>query len=113
MLKSCLIGSFLCFKCQATKIALCYNLFMSLKELMKTYLAGWRAVEEIQREERRSAPLELRWQKLNAAYGLAKGLGILQPDSTEEEVIKRWVILKDQTSGQVSEATVYGVEREK
>jgi hypothetical protein len=37
---------------------------------------------------------------LNAAYGLAKGLGILQPDPTEADVIKRWAILKDKATSQ-------------
>jgi hypothetical protein len=73
---------------------------MVLKELMQVYQAGWKAVEEVQREERRSASLDLRWRQLNAVYGLAKGLGILQPDSTEAEVIKRWAILKNKANRQ-------------
>lgn len=71
---------------------------------MKVYQAGWKAVEEVQMEERRSASLELRWQQLNAAYGLAKGLGLLQPDPDEMEVIKRWAILKEKAIGQNSTA---------
>jgi hypothetical protein len=67
---------------------------MALKELMQEYQAHWKAVEEIQAEERRSASLELRWRQLNAAYGMAKSLGLLQPDPTEMEVYKRWAILK-------------------
>ena len=73
---------------------------MALKELIQVYQAGWKAVEEVQREERRSASLDLRWRQLNAAYGLAKGLGILQADSTEAEVIKRWAILKEKATRQ-------------
>ena len=73
---------------------------MDLKQLMQVYQAGWKAVEEVQREERRTATMDLRWRQLNAAFGLAKGLGILQPDSTEEEVIKRWAILKDKATRQ-------------
>jgi hypothetical protein len=68
--------------------------------LMQIYQAGWKAVEEVQRQERRSASLDLRWRQLNAVYGLAKGLGILQPDSTEAEVFKRWAILKDKATRQ-------------
>ena len=77
---------------------------MQLKELMQVYQAGWKAVEEVRSEERRIASLELRWRQLNAAYGLAKGLGILQPDSTEEEVIKRWAILKEKATRQSPKA---------
>lgn len=73
-------------------------LSMQLKELMQVYQAGWKAVEEVQTEERRTASLESRWRQLNAVYGLAKGLGILQPDSTAEEVINRWAILKDKAT---------------
>ena len=73
---------------------------MDLKQLMQVYQAGWKAVEEVQREERRSASLGLRWRQLNAAYGLAKELGILQPDFTETEVFKRWAILKDKATRQ-------------
>lgn len=67
---------------------------------MQVYRAGWKAVEEVHTEERRSASLELRWRQLNAAYGLAKGLGFLQPDPDELEVYKRWAALKEKASGQ-------------
>ena len=77
---------------------------MELKQLMQVYQAGWKAVEEVQTEERRTASLELRWRQLNAAYGLAKGLQILQPDSTEAEVIKRWAILKEKATHQSPKA---------
>lgn len=52
-------------------------------------------VEAVQREERISASLQLRWQQLNAAYGLAKGLGMLQPDPSERDVFQRWAKLKE------------------
>jgi hypothetical protein len=45
---------------------------MTMKNEFKAYQARWAAVEEIQREERRSASLALRWQQLNAAVGMAK-----------------------------------------
>jgi len=32
---------------------------------------------------------------LNAAYALAKGLGLLQPDPSEMEVFQRWAKLKE------------------
>jgi hypothetical protein len=77
---------------------------MALKELIQAYQARWKAVEEIQLEERRLASLELRWQQLNAAYGLAKGLGLLQPDLTELEVFKRWALLKEKATSQLQKA---------
>jgi hypothetical protein len=73
---------------------------MELKELMQIYEAGWKAVEDIQMEERRTASLVLLWQQLNAAYGLAKGLGFLHPDPDEMEVFKRWALLKEKAIGQ-------------
>jgi hypothetical protein len=73
---------------------------MDLKELMQAYQARWEAVENIQREERRSASPKLRWRQLNAAYGLAKGLGLLKPDPSEMEVHKRWALLKTKATNQ-------------
>jgi hypothetical protein len=67
---------------------------MTLEEDLKAYLARWEAVEEIQAEERRSASIELRWRQLNAAYGIAKGLGLLQADPSEMEVLERWAYLR-------------------
>jgi hypothetical protein len=66
---------------------------MSLKDDLQAYLAQWKAVEEIQAEERRAATLELRWQQLSAGYGMAKGLGLLQPDLSELGVFERWAKL--------------------
>lgn len=57
-------------------------------------MARWKAVKKIQAEEQRSAPLDLRWRQLNAAYGLAKALGLLQPDPDEVKVFERWAKLK-------------------
>ena len=71
---------------------------MALKHDLRSYQARWKAVEEIQAEERKSASLELRWQQLNAAYGMAKGLGLLQPDLSEMEVFERWAKLKEKTT---------------
>ncbi len=71
---------------------------MSLKEDLKAYRARWAEVEAVIAEERRSASLELRWRQLNAAYGMAKGLGLLRRDPTESEVIERWACLKEKAS---------------
>ncbi len=69
---------------------------MSLKDDIRAYRQRWEAVERIQAEERRSASLELRWMQLNAAYGMAKGLGLLRPDPSEWGVYERWAKLKEQ-----------------
>jgi hypothetical protein len=62
---------------------------------VKAYLARWQAVEEIERQELQSAPLELRWQQLNALIGLAIGLGIDKPPKDEYKVFLRWAKLKE------------------
>jgi hypothetical protein len=74
---------------------------MALKHDLQSYQARWNAVEEIQAEERRSASLELRWQQLNTAYGIAKGLGLLQPDLSEMEVFERWAKLKEKATSRL------------
>ena len=71
---------------------------MALKSDMIAYQARWAAVEAIQREERRSASLVLRWRQLNAAHGMAKGLGLLQPDLSEMEGLERWAKLKEKAN---------------
>jgi hypothetical protein len=71
---------------------------MTLKSDLKAYQARWSAVEAIQREERRSASLTLRWQQLNAAFGMAKVLGLLQPDPSELGVYERWARLKEKAA---------------
>ena len=73
---------------------------MAFKHDLLLYQARWKAVEEIQTEERKSASLELRWQQLNAAYGMAKGLGLLRPDLSEMEVFERWAKLKEKATSQ-------------
>jgi hypothetical protein len=71
---------------------------MTLKQDLKDYLTRWEVVEAIQKEERRSASLELRWRQLNAVYGMAKGLGLLRPDPSEAGVIERWAMLKEKAA---------------
>lgn len=63
---------------------------------LKTYLARWQAVEEIERQELQSATMELRWQQLNAVIRMAIGLGIYESNEDEIEVFQRWAKLKDQ-----------------
>jgi hypothetical protein len=45
-------------------------------------------VDLIVKEERRTVPFELRWQQLNSAYALAKGLGFVREDPSEAGVLK-------------------------
>jgi hypothetical protein len=73
---------------------------MTLKDDMKAYQARWAEVETVVQDERRSASLGLRWQQLNAAYGMAKGLGLLRPDPSEMEVFQRWAKLKEKAANQ-------------
>ena len=70
---------------------------MSLKEDLIAYQARWAALENQQNKERQTASLELRWRQLNAAYALAKGLGLIQTDSSETGVFERWAKLKEKT----------------
>ncbi len=74
---------------------LIYNNKMTLKDDLMAYQQRWALVEEIKKKERRSASMQLRWQQLNTAYGLAKGLGLIQPDPSEQEVFQRWAKLKE------------------
>ena len=55
----------------------------------------WRAVEEIQQKEARRATFELRWRKLNSAYGMGKGLKLASSHSGELRVYQRWAKLKE------------------
>lgn len=73
---------------------------MTLVEDLIAYRARWKAVEAVQRAERRSASYELRWRQLNTAYGIAKSLGLLQPDPSEAEVFERWAKLKEEAVSQ-------------
>ena len=68
---------------------------MSLKEDLVAYQQRWAEVEARQKEELRTASIELRWKQLNAAYGMAKALGLLQADPSEMEVYERWAKLKE------------------
>jgi hypothetical protein len=73
---------------------------VTLKSDLRAYQERWLEVEAFQREERQSASLALRWQQLNAAYGLAKGLGWLKPDPSEIGVFERWAKLKEKAASQ-------------
>ena len=71
---------------------------MSLRDDLRAYRERWLAVEEIERQEQRNASLELRWRQLNAAYGMAKELGLLRSDPSESGVFERWAKLKEKAA---------------
>lgn len=73
---------------------------MTLKDNIKAYHIRWETIDSIQQEERRTASLELRWRQLNAAYGMAKSLGLLRPDPSEAGVHERWAKLKEKVAKQ-------------
>ena len=61
------------------------------RQLLIAYRDRWRAVEAVEREERRAASVALRWQQTNAIFRLALGMGLLAtgPDDQEQEVYRR------------------------
>lgn len=73
---------------------------MTLKSDLAAYRARWAAVEAVHQVELRTASMELRWRQLNAAYGLARALGLLRPDPSEAEVWERWAQLKEKLASQ-------------
>jgi len=68
---------------------------MAHKDDLKAYKKRWEAVEAVQREESLNSSLELRWKQLNSIYGIAQGLGLIQPDLSEYGVYERWAALKE------------------
>ena len=82
------------------RFSLCYNHRMPHKDPYSAYRARWRAVEAFQKAERKAASLELRWRQLNAAYGLAIGLGLLRPVPSEIGIFERWSQLKEKLISQ-------------
>ncbi len=62
------------------------------------YRERWRAVEAVEREERRRATLELRWRQLNSLIAMAKGLGLVASDASEAGVHARWATLRERAT---------------
>ncbi len=63
---------------------------------IRFYVERWKAVEEIERQELRSATMEQRWKQINLIWRLAKGLGLsFEPDESEMEVFRRWAKIKE------------------
>ena len=77
---------------------------MTLKDDLKAYQARWAEVEATVESERRSAPIELRWQQLNTAYAMARALGLLCADPSEAGVFERWAKLKEKAVSQLPKA---------
>ena len=77
---------------------------MTLKNDLIAYQARWADVEAVVAEERRTAPLELRWQQLNAAYAIALVLGLRLEDVSEAGVFERWAKLKEKAASQPTSA---------
>ena len=62
---------------------------------LQAYRQRWQAVEEVEKQEARSASFELRWQQLNALAGMARALGILPLEDRDEEIVRAiWLRLK-------------------
>ena len=75
---------------------------MTLKDEMKAYQARWAAVDALVAEERRTAPIELRWRQLNAAHAMAIALGLRHDEQSEWGVFERWAKLKEKAADQSS-----------
>jgi hypothetical protein len=77
---------------------------MTLKDDLKAYQDRWAQVEAAVTAERQTASFELRWQQLNSAYEMARGLGLLLEDPSEAGVFERWVKLKEKAVSQLQKA---------
>jgi hypothetical protein len=77
---------------------------MTLKDDLRDYQARWALVEAVITEERRNAPIEVRWQQMNAAYSMAKSLGLIREDPSEREVFEKWAKLKEKAASQPQKA---------
>jgi hypothetical protein len=66
------------------------------RQQLSAYRDRWRAVEAVEREERRATDVAQRWQQTNAIFALAASLGLLPNslDDQEQEVYRRWALLK-------------------
>jgi hypothetical protein len=73
---------------------------MTLKDDLIAYNARWDEIEAVIKEERKAASIELRWRQLNAAFGMAKGLGLVQPDPSEYDVFAKWAKIKEKAASQ-------------
>lgn len=70
---------------------------MQLRDELIAYQVRWANVDAQVKEQRRKTSMELRWRQLNAAYAMAVGLGLLQEDNSDVEVIEKWAKLKEKS----------------
>ncbi len=69
------------------------------KKEARDYIKRWRLVDQVLDEELRRTSIETKFQKMDAAYRMAMGLGFLPKlkalkQETEQEVRQRWLRLQ-------------------
>jgi hypothetical protein len=64
------------------------------KAQVQLYRRRWKEVWKVEQKEIQSSTLEIRWQQLNAAFGLGKGLHLHTRGQDEMRVYQRWAKLK-------------------
>lgn len=67
---------------------------------IKTYLARWQAVSEVELHELQTTTVAVRWQQLNSIIGMAIGLGIHRPVEDDPEISQRWAKLRENLTSQ-------------
>ena len=65
----------------------------------RDYVRRWKLVNEMLDRETRQTSIDVKFQKMNAAYRMAMGLGMLErmkvlKQKTEREIRERWLRLK-------------------
>ncbi len=68
---------------------------MTMKDDLIAYRRRWEAVAEVERDELRRTPIEMKLKQLNSIIQLAIGLGIFKSDPSEVMVYQRWTKLKE------------------
>ena len=70
---------------------------MLTKEEAQAYVARWKAVEAVEREEARRSTPQQRWKQFMAILRLAQGMALKMPDTSEEDmrVIQRWTMINE------------------
>lgn len=64
------------------------------KSQIKLYQDRWQALNEIEKQEASADTIEVRWQKVNTLYGMAKALGIKPDEEQEDNIVRaRWLKL--------------------
>jgi hypothetical protein len=64
------------------------------KVQLKLYQERWQALREFEKLEALTETIEMRWQKVNFLYGMAKSMGIKTDDAKEEKLVRaRWLQL--------------------